>query len=79
LVKPIGAYGTNLQAAIVAGGLRWHWRDGFMSLVPKLLKEIAAELDCRFSIISRSYGVKSEQELFSESEIHREERNDSGF
>jgi hypothetical protein len=47
--------------------------------VPKRLKEIATELHCRLSIISRKYWAKLKEELFPRNEIHQEERNDGGF
>lgn len=51
LAAPIDAHRTNLQAAIVAVGLKWQWRGGRILSVAKLLKQIATELDCRFSTV----------------------------
>ena len=50
LATPINTHREDLQAAILAVGLKHQWQDGRMFSVLKLLKETAAELECRFSI-----------------------------
>jgi DNA-binding IclR family transcriptional regulator len=49
LAVPINVHRASLQAAIVAVGLKWQWRGGRVLSVAKLLKQVAVELDCRFS------------------------------
>ena len=49
LAVPINTHRADLQAAISAVGFKWQSRDGRMFLVSKLLKQIAEELDYRFS------------------------------
>jgi DNA-binding IclR family transcriptional regulator len=49
LAAPINVHRANFQAAIVAVGLKWQWHGGRIVSVSKLLKQIAVELDYRFS------------------------------
>jgi DNA-binding IclR family transcriptional regulator len=51
LAVPINTHRADRQAAILALGLKWQWRDGRMFSVSKRLKEISAELDRRFSTV----------------------------
>ena len=51
LAIPFNTHREDLQAAILAVGLKYQWRDRSLSSVSKLLKEIAAELDRRFSTV----------------------------
>ena len=51
LAIPFNTHREDLQAAIWAVGLKYQWRDRSVSSVSKLLKEIAAELDRRFSTV----------------------------
>ncbi|MGO9569099.1 MAG: IclR family transcriptional regulator [Desulfomonilaceae bacterium] len=48
LAVPINTHKTDLQAAILVAGLKWQWRGGRMFTLSKMMKEIAAQLDCRF-------------------------------
>jgi IclR family KDG regulon transcriptional repressor len=54
LAVPLNTYRNNLQAAIWAVGLKPQATNGQLPEVTELLKGIAAELDIRFALASRS-------------------------
>ncbi len=57
LAVPINTHRADLQAAISAVGFKWQSKDGRMFSVSELLKQIANELDCRFTTAWKRVGI----------------------